>query len=155
LQPNFDPEPQTFRIHRCKYVSQCKARSCLTRATLIAEKVDTAAVTFAKSNCVCCSAKSSLSASERAGLRLGTDATNSARRSVFASGKKRASVEEPRQPERQLGQRGAKPQPAPPYYQCAARASIYGSDALSKYENHNSGSSRIGNNQRSVAESIP
>jgi hypothetical protein len=42
LQPNFDPEPQTFRIHRCKYVSQCKARTCLTRATLIAEKVDTA-----------------------------------------------------------------------------------------------------------------
>jgi hypothetical protein len=42
LQPNFDPAPKTVRIHRCKYVSQCKARSCLKRATLIAEKVDTA-----------------------------------------------------------------------------------------------------------------
>jgi hypothetical protein len=42
LQPNFDPKPTTVRIHRCKYVSPCKARSCLKRATLIAEKVDTA-----------------------------------------------------------------------------------------------------------------
>jgi hypothetical protein len=40
LQPDFDPAPTTVRIHRCKYVSQCKARSCLKRATLIAEKVD-------------------------------------------------------------------------------------------------------------------
>jgi hypothetical protein len=42
LQPNFDPAPTEVRIHRCKYVSQCRARSCLKRATLIAEKVDTA-----------------------------------------------------------------------------------------------------------------
>jgi len=42
LQPNFDPAPTTVRIHRCKYVSQCKARNCSKRATLIAEKVDTA-----------------------------------------------------------------------------------------------------------------
>jgi len=42
LQPNFDPAPTEVRIHRCKYVSQCKARSCLKRATLVAEKVDTA-----------------------------------------------------------------------------------------------------------------
>ena len=40
LQPDFDPAPTTVRIHRCKYVSQCKARRCLKRATLIAEKVD-------------------------------------------------------------------------------------------------------------------
>ena len=40
LQPDFDPEPTEVRIHRCKYVSQCKARGCSTRATLIAEKVD-------------------------------------------------------------------------------------------------------------------
>ena len=33
-------------------------------------------------------------------------------------------MEEPRQPERQLEQRGAKPQPAPAIYQIAARASI-------------------------------
>lgn len=39
-QPDFDPEPTTVRIHRCKYVSKCKARNCLARATLIAEKVD-------------------------------------------------------------------------------------------------------------------
>ena len=42
LQPNFDPAPTTVRIHRCKYVLQCKARNCPKRATLIAEKVDTA-----------------------------------------------------------------------------------------------------------------
>jgi hypothetical protein len=40
LQPNFDPAPTTVRIHRCGYVSKCKARNCLKRATLIAEKVD-------------------------------------------------------------------------------------------------------------------
>ena len=42
LQPNFDPAPTAVRIHRCRYVSPCRARSCLKRATLIAEKVDTA-----------------------------------------------------------------------------------------------------------------
>jgi hypothetical protein len=42
FQLDFDPAPTTVRIHRCKYVSQCKARSCLRRATLIAENVDTA-----------------------------------------------------------------------------------------------------------------
>ena len=40
LQPDFNPEPTTVRIHRCGYVSKCKARGCLTRATLIAQKVD-------------------------------------------------------------------------------------------------------------------
>ena len=54
LQPDFDPAPTEVRIHRCKYVSQCKARSCLKRATLIAEKVDTAGVTFARLNCARC-----------------------------------------------------------------------------------------------------
>ena len=42
LQPDFDPAPTTVRIHRCGYVSPCKARGCLKRATLIAEKVDAA-----------------------------------------------------------------------------------------------------------------
>jgi hypothetical protein len=42
LQPNFDPMPTAVRIHRCGYVSPCKARGCPKRATLIAEKVDTA-----------------------------------------------------------------------------------------------------------------
>lgn len=40
FQPDFDPAPTEVRIHRCKYVSECKARACLKRATLIAEKVD-------------------------------------------------------------------------------------------------------------------
>jgi len=40
LQPDFDPAPTTVRIHPCRYVSRCKARACLNRATLIAEKVD-------------------------------------------------------------------------------------------------------------------
>ncbi len=42
LQPDFDPVPTAVRIYRCKYVSQCKARSCPKRETLIAEKVDVA-----------------------------------------------------------------------------------------------------------------
>jgi hypothetical protein len=42
LQPNFDLAPKEVRINRCGYVSQCKARGCPKRATLIAEKVDTA-----------------------------------------------------------------------------------------------------------------
>lgn len=42
LQPDFDPTPKTVRIYRCGYVSQCKARGCPKRATLIAEKVDVA-----------------------------------------------------------------------------------------------------------------
>lgn len=42
LQPDFDPEPKTFRIDRCGYVSRCKARGCMKRATLVAEKVDAA-----------------------------------------------------------------------------------------------------------------
>ena len=42
LQPDFDPAPVEVRVHRCKYVSQCKARRCLKRATLVAEKVDVA-----------------------------------------------------------------------------------------------------------------
>ena len=40
LQPDFDPEPKTLRIHWCKYVSRCKKSGCLTPATLVAEKVD-------------------------------------------------------------------------------------------------------------------
>jgi hypothetical protein len=40
LKPDFYPAPTTVRIHRCKYVSRCKARRCLKRASLIAEKVD-------------------------------------------------------------------------------------------------------------------
>ncbi|HKN13988.1 MAG TPA: hypothetical protein VJX68_12420 [Candidatus Binatus sp.] len=40
LQPDFNPAPTTLRIHRCGYVSKCKRRGCLERATLIAEKVD-------------------------------------------------------------------------------------------------------------------
>ena len=42
LQPDFNPEPVALRIHRCGYVIKCKARSCLKRATIVAEKVDTA-----------------------------------------------------------------------------------------------------------------
>jgi hypothetical protein len=42
LQPDFDPAPKTIRIHRCGYVSKCKKRNCRERATLIAEKVDSA-----------------------------------------------------------------------------------------------------------------
>src|ERR1039458_7440830 len=42
LQPDFDPEPTTVRIPRCAYVSPCRARGCLKRATLIAKKTDAA-----------------------------------------------------------------------------------------------------------------
>jgi hypothetical protein len=50
LKPDFDPAPTTLRIHRCKYISRCKARSCPEHATLIAQKVEGRASTFAKSN---------------------------------------------------------------------------------------------------------
>ena len=70
LQPNFDPEPTEVCIHRCGYVSQCKARGCAKRATLVAEKVDGAGRhTFARSNCARGTATSSSSASVRADLR--------------------------------------------------------------------------------------
>jgi hypothetical protein len=42
LQPDFDPEPTAVRIHRCRYISRCKARICFARATAVAEKVDVA-----------------------------------------------------------------------------------------------------------------
>lgn len=42
LEPDFDPAPTAVRIHRCGYVSRCRARRCQKLATLIAEKVDAA-----------------------------------------------------------------------------------------------------------------
>ena len=42
LQPDFNSEPVVVRVHRCGYISKCKARSCLKRATFVAEKVDSA-----------------------------------------------------------------------------------------------------------------
>src|SRR5258708_23628158 len=38
----FNPAPTTLRIHPCRYVSQCKGRNCLKRATMIAQKTDAA-----------------------------------------------------------------------------------------------------------------
>ena len=40
--PDFDPAPVAVRIHRIGYISLCKVRRCLTRATVVAEKVDSA-----------------------------------------------------------------------------------------------------------------
>jgi hypothetical protein len=40
LQPDFDLEPKTLRIHRCGYVSKCKKLRCQERASRITEKVD-------------------------------------------------------------------------------------------------------------------
>jgi len=51
LQLDFGPALTEVRIHRCGYFSQCKARGCLTRATLIAEKVDTAGRYFRQIEC--------------------------------------------------------------------------------------------------------
>ena len=42
LEPDFDPQPNAVRIYSCGYVSQCKKPRCPDRATIIAEKVDTA-----------------------------------------------------------------------------------------------------------------
>jgi hypothetical protein len=42
VEPDFNPTPTTVRIYRCGYASRCKARGCLVRATIVAEKVDTA-----------------------------------------------------------------------------------------------------------------
>ena len=40
LTSDFGPEPVAVQIWRCGYVSKCKARRCLSRATVVAEKVD-------------------------------------------------------------------------------------------------------------------
>jgi len=40
LQPDFNPELVAVRVYRCLYDAKCKARTCLRRATSIAEKVD-------------------------------------------------------------------------------------------------------------------
>jgi len=42
LEPDFDPAPTAVRIHRCGYISPCRARSLPGARTLIAEKVDAA-----------------------------------------------------------------------------------------------------------------
>jgi hypothetical protein len=42
LEPDFDPSPTTVRVNRCGYLSRCRVRMCLKRATSIAEKVDAA-----------------------------------------------------------------------------------------------------------------
>jgi hypothetical protein len=42
LEPDFDPQPTAVRIYRCGYVSRCKKRRCPERATLVAEKIDSA-----------------------------------------------------------------------------------------------------------------
>ena len=78
LQPDFDPAPTTVRVHRSGYASKCKARDCLTRATLVAEKVDGAGATFTKSNYARGTAKLSLSASVPAALRFASAEANSA-----------------------------------------------------------------------------
>ena len=80
LHPNFDPAPTAVRIHRCKYVSQCKARSCLKRATLIAEKIDVAGRHVRQIELCARTAKLSSSANERADWRFPTDATSSGAR---------------------------------------------------------------------------
>jgi hypothetical protein len=42
LEPDFNPEPVAVRIHRCGYMSRCKAPRCQACATVVAEKVDAA-----------------------------------------------------------------------------------------------------------------
>ncbi len=39
---NFDPAPATVQLHRCEYVSPCRASRCRLRATVIARKLDAA-----------------------------------------------------------------------------------------------------------------
>jgi hypothetical protein len=55
LEPDFDPEPVAVRIYSCEYIAKCKARSCLRRATMIAEKVDAAGqVELCEPHCPIC-----------------------------------------------------------------------------------------------------
>lgn len=42
LAPDFSPAAVAVRIYRCGYVIKCKARSCLRRASIVAERVDSA-----------------------------------------------------------------------------------------------------------------
>jgi hypothetical protein len=42
LAPDFSPAAVAVRIFRCGYVIKCKARSCRRRASVVAEKVDSA-----------------------------------------------------------------------------------------------------------------
>jgi len=37
---NLDPTPAVVELHRCEYVSRCRARDCRQRATTIARKID-------------------------------------------------------------------------------------------------------------------
>ena len=74
LQPDFVPAPTAVRIHRCGYVSPCKARGCPKRATLIAEKIDAAGAVFDRSSCARYTAKSSSVARGLAVLKFATEA---------------------------------------------------------------------------------
>src|ERR1039458_3591690 len=42
LKSDANPSPTTVRVYRCGYVSRCRVRRCLKRATSIEEKVDAA-----------------------------------------------------------------------------------------------------------------
>ena len=77
LQPDFDPVSAAVRIDRCGYVSRCKTLRCDKHASLLAEKIDTAGRTSAKSNCAHCTAESLSSAGGIAVSTSPTDATNS------------------------------------------------------------------------------
>jgi hypothetical protein len=88
LQPDFDPAPTTVRIHRCKYVSQCKARGCLKRASLIAEKIDVAGRPFGKSSCARVTARLSSSASGLTVLRSPMERRSTQTRQVIGGFRK-------------------------------------------------------------------
>lgn len=51
LNPDFDSQPVAVRIHLIGYVSKCKVRRCVARATVVAEKGDGAGRQFGKSSC--------------------------------------------------------------------------------------------------------
>ena len=86
LQPNFDREPTKFASIDAATFSQCKARNCLKRATLIAQKVDGAGRHVRQIElCALGTAKSSSSASVCRGLEISDQTGNALRASAQPS----------------------------------------------------------------------
>jgi len=83
LQPDFDPAPTEVRIHRFKYVSQCKARSC-PRHDAGRGEVDTAGRDVRQIKLCALHCQIVIERERARGLKITTDATSSARRSERA-----------------------------------------------------------------------
>lgn len=66
LNPELDPAPEGVRIHRIGYISRCKARRCLARATAVAKKANV--VGLDKSSCAPLHCEAVMEISDRRGV---------------------------------------------------------------------------------------